>query len=678
MSSGRGSGHSGSIAAGWRARLPRTLTAFFGRFHRLSEVQASGIPPILEGRDVLLGAPTASGKTEAYAAPLVERLLGGARGPFHTLVVSPTRALANDLKRRLEAPMEHAGVSFGRHTGEHKERAGGARPEFAVTTPEALDSLLARRPASLRGVRAVVLDEIHVLDGTPRGDQLRILLHRLDAAAAEPPQRIAASATVADPEGLAARYLRDATIVTVQGRRRILAKAFDGRGVPDLVRHLDALAAAGFRKVLVFCNRRADVETLAAGVRGRTRFGEAVFPHHGSLSRPARERTERHFLEAPAAVAFATLTLELGIDIGTVDYVLLAGVPPGVDSLLQRVGRGSRRAAEARAGYACATESERWLFRALLARAARGELLEDPYAFRPSVIVQQALVLAGSRGHVTAGDVEAVLPSPIRSSLPPGAAAEILDAMQRTELLEPPRAGRYVLSSKQDALYARGVVHGNIAAEDTAEIIDRLTGDIVGYVAKDKDPVGAGTLQIGGRGRREILATKTRILTDPSKDAGPPRFAPRGAPTMSSALGRSLAEELGAGPREILQLRLGDGAILLHGLGTAGSLLLAAAVQGSSPDSRVRFVSPLVLVLSDPLRALPRPGSKEIEALLAKEESRLAFLFAMGPNHSNLPPGLRRSALRSAAGLDTVASFLRSAALASDLSSEAPSIWRDL
>ncbi|HHI67807.1 MAG TPA: DEAD/DEAH box helicase, partial [Planctomycetes bacterium] len=440
-----------------RKLLPRTFTAFFHRFPRSTPIQAEGIEPILEGKNVLLCAPTASGKTEAYAAPLSERLLAGKWGPMSFVMVSPTRALANDLKRRLEAPMLQAGVSLGRYTGEHKERRGGKFPRAVVTTPEALDSLLARRPETLKGLRALVLDEVHILDGTARGDQVRLLLERLQALRKGGFQRVGASATVHDPAGVASRYgLRD-RIVHAPGGRKIRARLFQGATPADASSHLETLARAGFRKILCFCNSRNAVETYASGLRNKTPFGDKVFAHHGSLAKQERERTERLFLECPAGVCFATLTLELGIDIGTVDYVLLMEPPPDVSSLLQRLGRGARRTKEARVGYVCAGSKDRVLFRVLLELASRGDLAEDPYAFRPGVLVQQALVLAGSEDHVEASMLERILPPSIREDLAGTTMEEILDAASEAELLEKAGAGRYVLSEKADDLYMRGL-----------------------------------------------------------------------------------------------------------------------------------------------------------------------------------------------------------------------------
>ncbi len=113
----------------WREILPRSYGAFFTGFRRLSPVQIQGIPPILAGRSVLLSAPTASGKTEAFAAPAAEIVLDAPRrGGLLVLIVSPTRALANDLKRRLEARYAELHIPFGRRTGEHKETVGGRLP----------------------------------------------------------------------------------------------------------------------------------------------------------------------------------------------------------------------------------------------------------------------------------------------------------------------------------------------------------------------------------------------------------------------------------------------------------------------------------------------------------------------------------------------------------------------
>ena len=165
-------------------------------------------------------SPTASGKTEAVVAPLVERHLPpGTDGLPRLLLVSPTRALVNDLLRRLEPPLARLGLAVHRRTGDHATLDRRHPPQVLITTPESLDSLLVRHTAFLAEVRAVVLDELQILDGSPRGDQLRLLLGRLRTLVGERGaalQAAASSATIHDPRGLAERYVERADTIVVR------------------------------------------------------------------------------------------------------------------------------------------------------------------------------------------------------------------------------------------------------------------------------------------------------------------------------------------------------------------------------------------------------------------------------------------------------------------------------
>lgn len=647
-----------------RARLPRVFGPFFRRFPALSAVQRVAIPAIAAGRDVLLAAPTGTGKTEAYLAPLVEALLDAPSAPLRLLLVSPTRALANDLYRRVGGPLAELGLPVGRRTGEHKDLDAGRPPDIAVTTPEALDALLARRPGSLRGVRAVAVDEIHVLDGTPRGDQLRLLLHRLDAVAEAPVQRVAASATVAAPAALAARHLRDAVIVDVGGGRPIRARAFVGLQPPDLVAHLDTIAAAGGRKVLVFARSRSTVEQIATALRDRTRFADRIFPHHASLSRRRRELTERRFLEAPAAVAVATMTLELGIDIGTVDYVLLAGPPSSVGALLQQGGRGGRRGAKDTAlGYAFADPVERALFRVMLRRAGRGDLCADATDFRPGVLIQQALVLAGGEGHVTRERLAAVVPPALAAEWPPTLIDDVLAGAVAAGLLEAPLSGRHVLGPSAERRWHRGEVHGNIGDEGGTEVFDRLTGDLLG-TSERPERAEDGPLKLGGRARRVALVTSDRVLTDAVGGEAPARFRPRPAPPLGFALARAWAEARGAALDALLQWPEGGATRVLHGLGAHGGALLADCIRAARPDDRpdpVFEVDAMTLGLSRPLDGVPPATDDHARRFVAAHEKSLARSLGMGPYHRHLPTPLRREAVLRASPLRAVCAYLATA-----------------
>src|SRR5215210_1481808 len=225
----------------------RTHLALLARFGHLTEVQARALAPLLAGRNCVLSAPTASGKTEAALAPMLERDLrqrskeNSRRTVKHTkttrlrvLYVVPTRALSRDMARRLDGPLRKLAISMAVKTGDEPALNWLRPPEFLITTPESLDSLLANRPRLLCDVRAVVLDELHLYDDTPRGDQLRILLNRLRRirtyacsrgdAATDEVQFCALSATMQDAVRLASRYFVNPVLIESEGRRSLDAE----------------------------------------------------------------------------------------------------------------------------------------------------------------------------------------------------------------------------------------------------------------------------------------------------------------------------------------------------------------------------------------------------------------------------------------------------------------------
>ena len=329
--------------------IPRSFDALLGRFPQLLPVQRKAIPPLAEGRNVLLAAPTAGGKTEAALAPMLHRILEEAgrdvEGPA-LLYIVPTRALVNDVHRRLQAPMQRLGLVLGRKTGDHASLPKQF-PQLLITTPESLDSMLTRIPRRLLPLRALVLDELHALDGTPRGDQLAALVTRLrrvlasrSGAHGSELQIAMLSATIDRPKELAARYAADCVLVKDRGvremRARLAESPFGENPAPKLAALIEPEHGG---KVLVFANSRGDVEWGASKLRGLLPFGERVYAHHGSLAKSERERVERDFAHAKTACCFSTSTLELGIDIGDIDHVVLYGVPPDLPSFLQRVGR---------------------------------------------------------------------------------------------------------------------------------------------------------------------------------------------------------------------------------------------------------------------------------------------------------------------------------------------------
>ncbi len=321
--------------------------AFYGRFAALRPAQRAAIEPILRGEDVLVLSRTGSGKTEAVTAPLVQRYGPSAReaSGCSLLHITPTRALANDLLRRVEPPMDSLGYAVGIRHGERNDLTRSRTPNLLITTPESLDVMLTSGENSLRSVRAVILDEVHLTYNTQRGFQLAVLLKRLERFTDRCLQVAGLSATVASPSDIWAFFRPGRPFATIQEpeSKPIDYHICEAAKPADLITLLDRLASGRRTKALLFANSRRECDSLASEVVHRTAFGDRVFVHHSSLSKDMRLRVERSFHETGTALCIATSTLELGIDIGDIDVVVLYGHPGGWDSFLQRIGRGNRR-----------------------------------------------------------------------------------------------------------------------------------------------------------------------------------------------------------------------------------------------------------------------------------------------------------------------------------------------
>lgn len=384
------------------ARLPRTWTVFFARYGRFTLAQSAAIPLLLAGSNVVLCAATASGKTEAALAPLIERLSDSAIGGLTIVYLTPTKALVSDLARRLHHPLERLRWRYAVKTHDLDSFDPKNPARLLITTPESLDSLLVSSSRALGQVRAVVLDELHLLDGTPRGDQLRVVLNRLravrdyarqvgDASDADI-QYVALSATLAAPERTASRYFVAPQVVSVPGSRSLEADpiALDDTG-GALHDYFATFRERGWRKVLMFCNSRAEVEQYAGLIRPRSPFGDAVYTHYSNFTAERRREIEQQFASAEAALCIASSTLELGIDIGSIDVVLLVGAPGNSGSFVQRIGRGGRRKETISAALFYRSPLEHALFRAHLDAqdiVSDGQQ-QQPAPFRRSVAVQQ-------------------------------------------------------------------------------------------------------------------------------------------------------------------------------------------------------------------------------------------------------------------------------------------------
>jgi ATP-dependent helicase Lhr and Lhr-like helicase len=329
----------------------RVAEAFYGRFPRLRDVQEAAIEPILAGRNLVLSSGTGSGKTEAVMAPLISRYWQELfqLNSLAIVYVSPTKALANDLHRRLEPPLDYLGLRIGIRHGDRDDLRKKTKPHVVITTPESVDVLLLRQEQALKTVLAVVVDEAHLLYNTQRGIQLSVLMQRLQDVVARPPlQLIAMSATITnllDTARLIFGRQSNTELLRFPSHRQIDAVIRDGDVLrnDDVTSLVSRITEGRETKILGFVNRRKHAEYFAGQLRSEPHLKGSVFVHYSNLDAPVRLQIENEFAARRTAVCYATSTLELGIDIGDIDAVMLLGVPNGIASFLQRIGRGNRR-----------------------------------------------------------------------------------------------------------------------------------------------------------------------------------------------------------------------------------------------------------------------------------------------------------------------------------------------
>jgi ATP-dependent Lhr-like helicase len=388
------------------------FTAFYGRFHRLREAQEAVIEPLLSGRNVVLTSGTGSGKTEAVMAPLVNKYWRATinQNSLFLLYIAPTKALVNDLEKRLYPPLSYLNLRVGVRHGDRDDLKSGSVPHVLITTPESLDVMLFRNDAALKSISAIVIDEVHLLFNTQRGLQLSILLKRLQKVLPKNFQWAALSATIGDLSGICEFLMgpkAEADLIGFSATREVNAQIRYISSPNQFLEMVQKITDGRPTKLLVFANSRRECEKLSGILQQDKSMQHNVFTHYSSLSSGMRIETERKFSAMQTAICVATSTLELGIDIGDIDAVLLWGVPAGVDSFLQRIGRSNRRSNKTNVICLVPDESESVLmdclqFAVLINASKKGVLpIREPYELYGAVGQQCLSIIASGGGRYT-------------------------------------------------------------------------------------------------------------------------------------------------------------------------------------------------------------------------------------------------------------------------------------
>src|SRR6266571_4566489 len=407
-------------------------------FLEASPIQELGIPAILRGENVLLIAPTGTGKTLAAILPVLDKFLETrAEGKAHgisVLYVTPLRALNRDLLRRLEEMGRDLDIKIQVRHGDTplsaRARQAKSPPDVMITTPETLQAILIGKRMSehLKSVRWVIIDEVHELATDERGVQLSVALERLLDLTGVEFQRIGLSATIGEPD-------RIGQFLVGEGRRVSVLRSDQIRGLqikvssvqpsPEDHEEADRLGlppstVARARRILnliethkstlVFTNTREHAEALASQLSALGAAG-LVKVHHGSLSREIREEAEKDFQEGKVRALICTSSLELGIDIGSVDFIVQFTSPRETTRLVQRIGRSGHTLGGTSKGTILTMGTDDTLESAVLIQRALAGRLERPVIHERAydVLAHQIIGVLLQKRRITLEDLAAIV-----------------------------------------------------------------------------------------------------------------------------------------------------------------------------------------------------------------------------------------------------------------------------
>lgn len=360
-------------------------------------VQKLGIPPIISGKNVLLIAPTGVGKTESAMLPIFDEWIKKKPKPISILYITPLKSLNRDMLKRLlwwgnELDMDIS-VRHGDTTAYARKMQAEVPPDCLITTPETLQAILPAKKMKehLKNVKFVVVDEVHELASSKRGTQLTVALERLRELCGDF-QIISLSATIGSPEKVA-KFIsggRPMDIVKAIETKEIKIQVINPRPIPSDLNLAETvftnrLTAARLRTVhdlikghtstLTFTNTRDFAEILTSRLK-QAYSSLPVEDHHSSLSREVRIKAENDFKDQKLKSIVCTSSLELGIDIGSIDFIIQYMSPRQTSKAIQRIGRSGHELGRVSDGVIISTDTDDTFESAVIARQGMSEHLE--------------------------------------------------------------------------------------------------------------------------------------------------------------------------------------------------------------------------------------------------------------------------------------------------------------
>ena len=411
---------------------PRLASWFAAAFGAATDAQAQCVPHIVAGRSVLLSSPTGTGKTLAGFLGVIDHLTrlheaGELTDGVHALYVSPLRALTYDMQKNLALPLQGMGLAevirvamrTGDTTATERAKLRRKPPHILLTTPESLAIMLPQEGwhEALAQCRFVIVDELHALAENKRGAHLTVSLERLEkrVGSKQGLVRVGLSATAA-PLPLLAELLagvdRPCEIVRAKIPRRRRVEVLSplrkdpyppagwtaGRVLRDIARLVEQK-----QSMIVFCNTRSTTESLAHRLKvALPKIADQIEAHHGSLDRDVRLEVEDRLKRGELRAVVCSTSLELGIDIGAVDCVVMISTPKGISRALQRIGRSGHSIREESHGVLVATNVNDLMECIVCAEMTRREQLDEVKILEsPLDVLAQHLVGMAMEGGYT-------------------------------------------------------------------------------------------------------------------------------------------------------------------------------------------------------------------------------------------------------------------------------------
>jgi len=369
---------------------PNLIAKFYSLgFKQLTEIQKKAVPIIYQKKDTLVIAPTGSGKTECSVIPIFSHIkLSKKLGKIKAIYVTPLRALNRDVFRRIVRYAENDGLSIEIRHGDTpqstRKKISNSPPDILITTPETLVILLTQKKMldALSELEWIVIDEVHELLGNERGSQLSLSLERLQLNSNLEITRIGLSATIGNPEESGKfvvgtkrklKIIRDTTI----RKYDVKVKYIEGT-ISDVAQYIIEFVTEQDLQspVLLFTNTRGESEFLASILKEKSTLNIEL--HHGSLSRQVREETEDSLREGKKGIVVCTSSLELGLDIGSIELVIHYGSPRQVSKLIQRIGRSRHSKGSSAKGLIVTNNADdEYEANAILERIKQGSIEEQ-------------------------------------------------------------------------------------------------------------------------------------------------------------------------------------------------------------------------------------------------------------------------------------------------------------